>query len=52
MSFYNGQMSSITVTIQRFKMCRGPHDRGRSPEGILVYHTHIVSNGSGKKKKG
>lgn len=33
MSFYNGQMSSITVTIQHFKMCRSPHDRGCIPEG-------------------
>lgn len=31
-------------------MCRSPHDRGCSPEGILVYHTHIVSNGREKKK--
>lgn len=51
MSFYNGQMSSITVTIQHFKMCRSPHDRGCSPEVILVNHTHIVSNGREKKMK-
>lgn len=49
MSFYNGQTSSITVIIQHFKMCRSPHDRGCRPEGILVYHTHIVSNGGEKK---
>lgn len=41
MSFYNGHMSSITITTQHFKMCRSPHDRGCRPEGILVYHTHI-----------
>lgn len=50
MSFYNGQMSSITVIIQHFKMCRSPHDGGCSPEGILVYHTHIVSNGEKSRK--
>lgn len=44
-------MSSINHTTT--EEVRSPHDGGRSPEGILVYRTHIVSNENwgGKQKK-